>query len=201
MNNFGIQSPYTNNPQKFLNKFSMIVTCSKNGMIGKDNKLLWHLPNDLKRFKSLTTNKIVIMGRKTFESLPKGPLPGRLNIILCNDDKNFLKEDVVINKPNTGIVKLSSISEVFNFIHNFEMNPSMNIDTSEFFVIGGGIIYNLFLPYIQQLYLTFVDVEIDGDTKIPNINKYEWDELESIENNKDDKHIYDYIFLKLKKKV
>ena len=105
MNNFGIQSPYTNNPQKFLNKFSMIVTCSKNGMIGKDNKLLWHLPNDLKRFKSLTTNKIVIMGRKTFESLPKGPLPGRLNIILCNDDKNFLKEDVVINKPNTGIVK------------------------------------------------------------------------------------------------
>ena len=189
MNNFGIQSPYTNNPQKFLNKFSMIVTCSKNGMIGKDNKL------------SITLDKTIIMGRKTFESLPKGPLPGRLNIILCNDDKNFLKEDVVINKPNTGIVKLSSISEVFNFIHNFEMNPSMNIDTSEFFVIGGGIIYNLFLPYIQQLYLTFVDVEIDGDTKIPNINKYEWDELESIENNKDDKHIYDYIFLKLKKKV
>jgi len=193
-------SPYQTNPQEFLDKFSMIVASSSNGYIGKDNKLLWNLPNDLKRFKKLTTNKIIIMGKKTFESLPNGALPNRLNIIMCNDDEDFLNSPVYIDKPNTGIVKLSSLQSVFNFIHNFELNPAMkNIQTDEFFVIGGGSIYNLMLPYIQTLYLTLVDVEIDGDTMIPNLDTYEWDELDSVENYKDNNHKYDYIFLKLKK--
>lgn len=194
-------SPYARNEKAFLNKFSMIFATSENGVIGKDNKLLWHLPNDLKRFKELTKNKIVIMGRKTFDSLPNGALPDRLNIVLCNDDQEFIDRKETIYTSNTGIVKLSSIQQVFNFIHNFEMNPAMdNIDTSEYFVIGGGVIYNLFLPYVQNLYLTFVDVDIEGDTKIPNINEYEWDEVECIENTKDEKHKYNYTFLKLKKK-
>lgn len=199
MNPYGILSPYQNDPQKFLDKFSMILATSENGVIGKDNNLLWHLPNDLKRFKELTKNKIVIMGRKTYESLPNGALPGRLNIIMSND-RTYLKESILIDKSNTGVAKLSNIQTVFNFIHNFELNPSMkNIETDEIFVIGGGSIYELFLPYIQKLYMTFVDVDIDGDTKIPNINKYEWEELNSIENTKDDKHEYDYTFLILKK--
>ena len=167
MNQFGVISPYQYDPQKFLDKFSMIFATSENGMIGKDNKLLWHLPNDLKRFKELTKNKIVVMGRKTYESLPNGVLPGRLNIIMCNDDEKFLKEPSVVSTSNTGMVKLASIQEVFNFVHNFELNPSMKtIDTDEVFIIGGGTIYNIFLPYVQKLYMTFVDVEIDGDTKI-----------------------------------
>jgi dihydrofolate reductase len=195
-----MNSPYTGNPQKFLDKFSMIFATSINGMIGKDNKLLWHLPNDLKRFKELTKNKIVIMGRKTFDSLPNGALPGRLNIVMCNDDNEFLEKSEEISTPNTAVAKLSNIQSVFNFVHNFEMNPSMkNIETDEVFVIGGGVIYNLFLPYVQKIYMTFVDVEIDGDTKMPDINKFDWEELEAIDNEKDEKHKYDYTFLTLKK--
>lgn len=195
-----MNSPYENNPQEFLNKFSMIVASSKNGYIGKDNKLLWNLPNDLKRFKQLTNHKIVIMGKKTFDSLPNGALPGRLNIIMCNDDPYFLSSTAEINKPNTGVVKLSSLQSVFNFIHNFELNPCMsNIETDEIFIIGGGGIYNLFLPYINKLYLTYVDVDIIGDTICPNLDIYEWEELENIFNSKDAKHEYDYTFFKLKK--
>jgi dihydrofolate reductase len=193
-------SPYFGREQDFLEKFSMIFASSENGMIGKDNKLLWHLPNDLKRFKQLTSNKIVVMGKNTYLSLPNGALPNRLNIVLCNDDKEFLEKEEKINKPNTGLVKLSSIEKVFNFIHNFEMNPAMpNIDTNEYFIIGGGVIYNLFLPYIQKVYLTLVDVNIDGDTQMPYIEKYEWDELECEEYPKDEKHEYSYTFFTLKK--
>jgi len=193
-------SPYQNNPQEFLNKFSMILATSENGAIGKDNKLLWHLPNDLKRFKKLTTNKIVVMGRNTYESLPNGALPGRLNIIMCNDDKDFLKRTETIEKTNTGIAKLSNIQEVFNFIHNYELDPLMdNIEVDEIFIIGGAKIYELFLGYINKLYMTFVDVDIDGDAFIPDINRFDWEELEEIVNYKDDKHEYDYTFLTLKK--
>ena len=193
-------SPYQNNPQSFLDKFSMIFATSTNGMIGKDNKLLWHLPNDLKKFKELTNNRIVIMGRRTFESLPKGALPGRLNIVLCNDDEKWLNEPCKVETPNTGLVKLSTVTEVFNLIHNYELKPEMkNIRTDEFFVIGGGVIYNLFLPYVKHIYMTYVDVEIDGDTSIPNLDKYEWEEIESVDHLKDEKHQYNYTFLKLKK--
>ena len=185
---------------KFQDKFSMIFATSENGMIGKDNKLLWHLPNDLKRFKKLTSNKIIIMGRKTFDSLPNGPLPGRLNIVMCNDDEDFLKEPIIIDKSNTGLVKLSSIQEVFNFIYIYEQKPSMpKITTDEFFVIGGGIIYELFLPFIKTLHLTVVHTDIEGDTMMPNINKFEWEEIEEIENKIDDNHKYDYDFVTLKR--
>lgn len=200
MNKYGILSPYLYNPQLFLDKFSMIFATSENGMIGKDNKLLWHLPNDLKRFKKLTKNKIVIMGRKTYDSLPNGALPGRLNIVMCNDDEKFLKSKVEVSISNTGVAKLSDIQSVFNFIHNFELNPSMkHIETDEVFVIGGGAIYNLFLPYVQKIYMTFVNTEIDGDTKIPDINKYNWEEVYSEDFKKDDNHKYDFTFLTLKK--
>lgn len=78
--------------------------------------------------------------------------------------------------------------------------PTMqNITTEEFFVIGGGKIYELFLPFIKTLYMTFVDVEIDGDTKIPDINKYEWDDMFEEHHDKDNKHKYSYTFLTLKK--
>jgi dihydrofolate reductase len=115
-------------------------------------------------------------------------------------NEKFLKEPINITTPNTGVIKLSNIQSVFNFIYNFKKNPSMkNIETDEFFIIGGGLIYNLFIPYIQKLYLTYVDVIIDGDIQLPNINKYKWNELESIDNKKDETHKYDYTFLTLKK--
>lgn len=196
------KSPYEGNPEKFLKKFSMIVASSLNGVIGKENKLLWHLPNDLKRFKKLTMNKIIIMGKNTYLSLPNGALPGRLNIILCNDDQKFLEKEEKIETPNTGISKVTSVQEAMNIAHNFEQNPSMpNIETDEIFVIGGGIVYKLFIPYIHRLYMTCVDTTIDGDAYFADMSKYEWTEIEEIEHKKDDKHKYDYSFVILEKPV
>lgn len=193
-------SPYLFDTEKFLQKFSMIFATSDNAVIGKDNKLLWNLPNDLKRFKKLTENKIVIMGKKTFESLPNGLLPNRLNIILCNDDPDFLNYKIDIKTPNTGYAILSNIQSLFNFIHNFEMNPSMqNINLDEYFVIGGGKIYELFLPYVRKVYMTIVHNDFEGDVFMPDLYAYEWDELEEIENKRDDKHEYDYTFTTLKR--
>jgi len=193
-------SPYKDNPEKFLQKFSMIFATTENGVIGKDNKLLWHLPNDLKRFKKLTENKIVIMGKKTYKSLPDGPLPGRLNVVVCNDDIDFLKSTEPVSVPNTGVAKVPTLQAALNFVHNFELNPAMkNIKTNEYFVIGGGRIYELFLPYVRKIYMTIVHTEMEGDTYMPDIHKYEWNEMEEIENQKDDTHEFDYTFVKLKR--
>jgi len=193
-------SPYASNPESFLKKFSMIFATSENGVIGSNNKLLWNLPNDLKRFKKLTENRIVIMGKKTFDSLPNGPLTNRLNIIICNDDPEFLKSEPNIKTKNTGMVKVPDISSAFNIIHNFEMNPFIStIKLDEFFVIGGGQIYELFLPFVRKIYMTIVHSEFDGDTQMPDIHKYEWEELQEIENKKDDFHEFDYTFTILKR--
>lgn len=193
-------SPYLNDTEKFLKKFSMIFATSENGVIGNNNKLLWQLPNDLKRFKKLTTNKIVIMGKKTFDSLPDGALPDRLNIVLCNDDSEFIKSTPEIKTSNTGLVILPDIQSVFNFVHNYELNPTMkNISTDEYFIIGGGAIYNLFLPYVRKIYMTVVHTDMNGDTLMPDITKFEWEELEEIEHKKDAKHLYDYTFITVKR--
>jgi dihydrofolate reductase len=183
-----------------MNNFSMIYAKSNNNVIGKDNKLLWHLPNDLKRFKELTRNRIVIMGKNTYLSLPNGPLPNRLNVVLCNDDENFLKSEIQISTANTGVAKFSSIENVFQFINNFKMNPFMkNINIDEIFIIGGESIYKLFLNRTKYLYITNVDVDIEGDAFGPNINDFAWKNIEHTTNLKDDNHIYNYDFIKLEK--
>lgn len=192
---------YRNNPQTFLDKFSIIVAMSENNVIGKENKLLWNLPKDLKNFSKVTKNKIVIMGKNTYLSLPNGALPSRLNIVMCNDDLDFLQKSEEIKTPNTGIVKLRDIQEVFNFVYNFEQDKSMkNIDTEEIFVIGGGKIYELFLPYVSKLYLTLVHTVINGDTYF-NHSKFNWAELSSSQNKIDEKHEYEFDFKILKKYV
>lgn len=183
-----------------MNNFSMIYAKSNNNVIGKNNRLLWHLPNDLKRFKELTNNKIVIMGKNTYLSLPNGPLPGRLNIVLCNDDEEFLKGVVNISTPNTGVAKFSSIEKMFQFINNFKMNPFMkNINLDEIFIIGGESIYKLFIDRTKYLYITNVDVDIEGDAFGPNIENFTWKNIEHIKNLKNEKHIYNYDFIKLEK--
>ncbi|MCU7666986.1 dihydrofolate reductase [Bacillus thuringiensis] len=123
--------------------FSIIVATSKNGVIGVDNQLPWHLPQDLKYFKKQTTGKTVIMGRKTFESIGK-PLPNRHNIILTRD-QNYKPEGVTI----------------FTDIHELMASLSNN---EEHMVMGGGEIYKLFLPFVDKIYHTLIDVELDGDT-------------------------------------
>lgn len=131
---------------------SIIVAIAKNNVIGNDNKLIWHISEDLKRFKEITSRKTIVMGRKTFESLP-GVLPNRKHIILTRD-KNF--------KVN---------SECVEIIYDFDklLNKYKNSD-DEVFIIGGGEIYKQLLPYSNKLYLTKINKDFDGDTYFPQIN-------------------------------
>ncbi|WP_061313472.1 dihydrofolate reductase [Clostridium botulinum] len=131
---------------------SIIVAIAKNNVIGNDNKLIWHISEDLKRFKEITSAKTIVMGRKTFESLP-GVLPNRKHIILTRD-KNF--------KVN---------SECVEIIYDFDelLSKYKNSDT-EVFIIGGGEIYKQLLPHTHKLYLTKINKDFDGDTYFPQIN-------------------------------
>ncbi|MGB4654436.1 MAG: dihydrofolate reductase [Bacteroidales bacterium] len=137
---------------------SIIVAISKNYAIGKDNKLLWHISADLKRFKKLTTGNTIIMGRKTYLSLPRKPLPDRKNIVLTRS-KNFEAE---------GCVVVNNIEQVFE-----NLSPS-----TENFVIGGESVYKMFMPYANKIYLTVVDREYEADTFFPEINFDEWDVID-----------------------
>ena len=134
--------------------FSAIVAHDINRVIGGDNKLLWNIPEDLKRFKEITSNSPIIMGRKTFESIGR-PLPNRINIILTRD-KEFKTEGC--------------------FVYN-DMNEIISdySDNGEVFIIGGGEIYKLFFPYINRLYITVVEGEYVGDTVFPVYTKDNWD--------------------------
>ena len=129
---------------------SIIVAVAENNVIGKDNKLIWHLPEDLKRFKRLTTGHTIIMGRKTFESLGR-ILPNRKHVILCNDmEMNIDDENVEI---------LEDISMLKEYIDSEE----------EHFIIGGATIYKILRPYANKLYLTLIHEEFDGDVYFPEI--------------------------------
>lgn len=131
---------------------SLIVAVAQNNVIGKDNKLIWHISEDLKRFKEITSGKTIIMGRKTFESLP-GVLPNRKHIIITRD-KNYK-----VNSDNVTIVHdLNSLIDQYK-----------NCD-DEVFIIGGAEIYKQALPHADKLYLTKINNFFDGDTFFPEIN-------------------------------
>ncbi len=123
----------------------------KNREIGKDNQLLWHLPEDLKHFKRLTLNHPIIMGRKTFESLP-GVLPNRTHIVLTQNKK--------FSPQNSNVIMVHSINEA--------LKEAQNLSTLVF-VIGGGELYRQFLPIADQLELTQVEVALEADTFFPKI--------------------------------
>lgn len=126
---------------------SMIAAISRNNYIGKANKLPWHIEEDLQYFKQVTLGHTIIMGRKTFESIGR-PLPSRRNIVLTRD-KDFSVPGVEI-------------------IHSFEDVLQLAIaEENETFIIGGGEIYTLFIPYANKLYLTLVDIDIKGDILFP----------------------------------
>lgn len=153
---------------------SIIVAIAKNRVIGKDNKLLWHLPDDLKRFKELTKDHIVIMGQNTFESLPKKPLPNRVNIVIT-DDYNY--------NPDYDILIAHSITESLAIARN------QNID-KELFIIGGASIYRQFLPLADKLYITQIDKDFEGDVYFPELDN-SWKLIDEIEK-KGDEFNYSY---------
>lgn len=145
--------------------FSIIVAVSKNNMIGKDNSIPWFIPEDLKRFKEITMGKKMIMGRKTFESLP-GVLPGRKHIILTrNKDYKVDNENVEVYYDFDDLINKFKDSE------------------EEIFIIGGSEIYNKFYKHANKLFLTEVDLEVDGDTTFPIIDLNEWNLVNSSSKN------------------
>ncbi|OUV70025.1 MAG: diacylglycerol kinase [Flavobacteriales bacterium TMED123] len=165
-------------------KVSLIVAASENGVIGKDNDLIWHLPKDMRFFKDTTMGHHVIMGRKNFESIPHKfrPLPNRTNVVITR--QTAYKAD--------GCMVVSSIEEALQIAkHNGE---------DEAFIIGGGQIYKLALEanLVDKIYLTKVHQSFEGDTFFPGLNK-DWKEISRIQNQADEKHLYNFDFITLEK--
>ena len=152
---------------------SIIVAVAKNNAIGKDNKLLWHLSEDLKRFKRLTSGFYIIMGKNTYFSLPKRPLPNRTHIILTD----------VPGEEIDDCIMAYSIEEAIK-----KMDPE-----NENFVIGGASIYRQFLQYANRLYITWVHASFEADTFFPQLDMEEWTEVSREDfTEPDEKNPYPY---------
>ena len=160
---------------------SIIVAKAKNNTIGKDNKLLWHISDDLKRFKEITTDHNIIMGRKTFESLG-GVLPNRKHIIFSQNP------DFKVNNENVEIVH--SMLQIQQYIE----------DEDENFVIGGAMIYNLVMPYVTKMYVTEIEKDFEGDTFFPKINDEIWEEISREEGPEDSENNFKYEYAIYKRK-
>jgi len=144
-----------------MRHISIIVAIAENFAIGLRNELLWHLPDDLKRFKKLTTGHTVIMGKRTFESLPNRPLPNRRNLVITDIPGELIPSCEMAYSIEDAIAKTESESENF--------------------VIGGGSIYRQFLPFADKLYITWVHKSFEADTFFPKIELSEWELLEKTE--------------------
>jgi dihydrofolate reductase len=158
---------------------SIIAAVGKNNELGLDNKLIWKLPDDLKRFRELTKGHAVIMGRKTFESIGK-PLPERKNIVITRQT-DYKAE---------GCVVVGSMEEALKAAEG---------DTGPF-VIGGSEVYNAALPYANKLYLTFVDAEPEADVFFPEVDVKEWRLVSQEEHAADEKHAHPFTFAVYKRK-
>ena len=155
---------------------SIIVAVAKNNVIGKDNQLIWHLPEDLKRFKRLTTGHNIIMGRKTFESLGR-VLPNRKHIVLCND------AELDINDENVEVI--DNVNKLEEYINSDEEN----------FVIGGATIYKLLMPQVSKMYITKIHQDFEGDVYFPQIEEEKWQIVSKEQGVKDEKNPYDYEYI------
>ncbi|QDE30234.1 type 3 dihydrofolate reductase [Shewanella polaris] len=158
-------------------RIAMIAAMANNRVIGKDNKMPWHLPEDLRHFKAVTLSKPIVMGRKTFESIGR-PLPGRLNIVISRNTE-FSPEGVTC-------------------VTNYEDAIAAAGECEELVIIGGGQLYAQLLPKTDVLYLTLIDLDADGDTFFPDWDDGSWD-LQSSVNATNDKGLQ-YSFNTLVKK-
>jgi dihydrofolate reductase len=152
---------------------SLIAAMSENHVIGKNGALPWHLPLDMQYFKRVTTGHPVIMGRKTFDTLP-APLRDRRNIVLTRDR----------SYEPTGAEVVASLDEALDAV----------LDETEVFVVGGGEVYRLALPRADRLYLTVVHVEVTGDTHFPEFDEAEWRLVSDEHHDADPRHAHDFSF-------
>jgi dihydrofolate reductase len=157
---------------------SIIVAIAKNHAIGKDNKLLWHLPNDLKHFKDTTSGHTVIMGRKTFDSVGK-PLPKRRNIVITRQAIS-IEGCEVVDSLQAAVALCKAEDEVF--------------------IVGGAEIYRQAIPLTDRIYLTIIDHDFEGDTFFPELNPDEWQETKHEDFEPDEKNKYKYKFITLERR-
>ncbi len=160
---------------------SIVVAKGKNNIIGNENKLIWSLPADMKRFKELTTGHVIIMGRKTFESLGK-VLPNRKHIVFTQNP------DFMVKDENVQVVH--SMLEIKEYID----------DKNENFVIGGAMIYSLLMPHVNKMYITEINQDFEGDTFFPKINLDVWKETKREKGIQDEQNKFDYDFVTYERK-
>lgn len=158
---------------------TIIAAMAKGRVIGKDNDLIWHLPDDLKHFKNLTKGHHIIMGRKTYESMGR-PLPARTNIVITRQKDYKADGCILVNTLEEAIQKAEGDSQPF--------------------IIGGGEIYRQALKYAQTMELTEVNGEFDGDTFFPKFDESQWKKVERSSHPIDEKHKYSFDFIRYTKK-
>ncbi|MBT7391077.1 MAG: type 3 dihydrofolate reductase [Gammaproteobacteria bacterium] len=157
---------------------SIVVAMDENRLIGKDNKLPWHLPADLAYFKKITTGKSIVMGRKTYDSIGR-PLPNRRNIVISRNSKTLI----------TGCEVLSSIDEML----------SITKDEDEVMIIGGASLCEQLLPQVSRLYITKIEGKFDGDVYFPEYNEADWRQVSCESHLPDDLNEHAHHFLVLER--
>jgi len=157
---------------------SLIAAMAKNRVIGKDNHMPWHLPADLAHFKKTTMNKPIIMGRKTFESIGK-PLPGRQNIVVTRSPTFQYPSVQIVHSLDEALIAMNNEKEVF--------------------IMGGGNIYQQMIHKADYLYITHIDLEVEGDTQFPEYKHLGWNKIAKETRKADDKNAYDCTFVTLKR--
>lgn len=159
-----------------MSKVSIIAAVARNNAIGKGNKLPWHLPADLKHFKSLTTGHAILMGKRTFESLPNGPLPNRKNIVLSS---------VMSEGVNENYFEASSIEDALDLCEH----------EKKVFIIGGCAVYKQSFDFANEMFITWIDEEFDADAFFPEIDFSKWKEISREEHTADEKNPHNYAFV------
>ncbi len=154
---------------------TIIVAIASNGAIGKNNDLLWHIPGDLKRFKKITVGNTILMGRNTWLSLPKRPLPERQNIVMTDDPCECFKDCISAYSIEDALSKVEKGNELF--------------------IIGGGMIYKQFMSRADSLLITHVNKDFDADTFFPAIDPELWEETERETHEADEKHDFSYSYV------
>ncbi|MEO0451044.1 MAG: dihydrofolate reductase [Pseudomonadota bacterium] len=168
-------------------KLCLIVARAENGVIGKDNDLPWRLSDDLKHFKATTKGCPVVMGRKTWESLPKRPLPGRDNIVLSRDGQYMAEGARVFTSIEAAIETARSLARMAGM--------------TEVFVTGGSAIYATALPFADRLYITEVATTIEGDAVFPEFDESDFDETSRCEVSANEKNQYDFTIRRLDRRA
>jgi len=160
---------------------SLIVAASTNNVIGKNNQLLWNLPNDMKFFKNTTWGMPIVMGRKTYESMDK-PLPGRINVVITRQE-GWSAEGTVVAKSLDDAIKKAA-----------------ETNCKEIFIIGGGEIFKLAIELADRIYLTRVHANLDGDAFFPEVDENKWQLISNQDFAADEKHKFAYSFQTWEKK-